>query len=117
MGWCAAAPRASYPTALRSPLYRERDAGEDRSVWFVSCFYVHRSARHQGITRALLQGVVDVAAASGAVAVEGLPRADGDRVGALDAYLRPSKWAASGPLGQPAGRRNSVWLPRAIPAA
>jgi GNAT superfamily N-acetyltransferase len=87
VGWCAAAPRRSYPVALRSPLYRERDRAEDGAVWFVSCFYVHRSARHQGITPLLLEGAVDVALSWGAVAVEGLPRVDGDRVGALEAYV------------------------------
>jgi GNAT superfamily N-acetyltransferase len=97
VGWCAAAPRASYPGALRSPLYRGREPSEDGSVWFVSCFYVHRSARHQGITRRLLEGVVDLAASSGAVAVEGLPRADGDRVGAVEAYVGAEPvFAASG---------------------
>jgi GNAT superfamily N-acetyltransferase len=87
VGWCAAAPRRHYPTVLRSPLHRERNTAEDGDVWFVSCFYVHRSARHRGLTSRLLDGVVEIAASSGALAVEGLPRADGDRVGALDAYV------------------------------
>jgi GNAT superfamily N-acetyltransferase len=97
VGWCAAAPRANYPVALRSPLYRERDPDEDASVWFASCFYVHRSARHQGLTRDLVEGAVGVAAAAGATAIEGLPRANGDRVGALDVYVgAESVFAATG---------------------
>ena len=97
VGWCAAAPRADYPVLLRSPLYRERNADDDASVWFASCFYVHRSARHQGVTRRLLEAAVSVAAAAGATAMEGLPRADGDRVAAVDRYVgSESVFAASG---------------------
>jgi GNAT superfamily N-acetyltransferase len=108
VGWCAAAPRASYPVVLRSPLYRDRDPAEDGSVWFASCFYVHRSARHQGVTRRLLDRVLDLAASSGAVAVEGLPRADGDRVGPVDAYVGAERvFAAAGfaVVRRPSARR------------
>lgn len=116
VGWCAAAPRASYPVLLRSPLHRDRDVAEDGSVWFVSCFYVHRSARHQGVTRRLLGGVLDVAASAGAVAVEGLPRADGDRVGAPEAYVGAEcVFAAAGfaVVRRPSARR--VLMRRSLP--
>jgi len=96
VAWCAAAPRAAYPTVRRSPLMTRRDPGEDASVWFVSCFYVHRSVRHRGVTRRLLDGVVELARASGANAVEGLPRAAGDRADTVSAYVGAESVFAAG---------------------
>jgi GNAT superfamily N-acetyltransferase len=77
VGWCAAGPRVRYGTVMRSPLWKERDVGEDESVWLVPCFYVHREARHTGLTVALLDRAVALAREYGAAAIEGMPRADG----------------------------------------
>jgi GNAT superfamily N-acetyltransferase len=65
----------------------DRVRDEDGTVWFVSCFYVHRSARHRGTSRRLLEGVVELARTCGANAVEGLPRAAGDRTDPVSAYV------------------------------
>jgi GNAT superfamily N-acetyltransferase len=69
-GWVAVAPRASYPRLATSKITRS-DAGPD--TWSVTCFFVHRRARRQGIAATLLGAAVDFAAARGAVAVEGHP--------------------------------------------
>jgi GNAT superfamily N-acetyltransferase len=87
VGWCAAGPRARYGKVLRSPLYRERDPGDDESVWIVPCFYVHRSARRTGLTRDLLNEAVALAAAHGARAVEGFPLTSDKRYASADAYV------------------------------
>jgi GNAT superfamily N-acetyltransferase len=87
VGWCAAGPRARYQRVLRSPLWRDRDVSEDDDAWLVPCFYVRRSARGTGVTRALLLAAVDVASRYGAPAIEGMPRTAGAPVDATSAYV------------------------------
>lgn len=75
IGWCAVGPRSRYPRAIgpRS-LLRERDRSEDDAVWLVSCFFVRVGYRRVGVTGALLDAAVDLAAEHGASAVEGFPQ-------------------------------------------
>lgn len=70
VGWIAVAPRSEYPRLERSTkLYPVDDA----PAWAISCFYVHRAHRRQGITEALVDAAVDHAAAQGAEQVEAYP--------------------------------------------
>ena len=72
VGWCAIAPRESYPRILRSPVLRPID---DRpACWAVVCFYVVRDERRGGVAAALLEAAVAFAAEHGAEAVEGYPK-------------------------------------------
>ncbi len=87
VGWCAAGPRSRYAKAARSPLYRDRDPAEDRDIWLVPCFFVHRSARRSGIMSHLLAGAVRLAQAHGARAVEGFPLASNRRHPSGEAYV------------------------------
>lgn len=70
VGWCAIAPREAYPVLARSRVLSPVD---DRPVWSVSCFFVARGFRRQGLARRLLEGAVSLAAAHGARLVEGYP--------------------------------------------
>ena len=70
VGWCAVAPRASYPRLARSRAMR---APDDRPVWSVVCLFVAREHRRQGVSVALLRGAAAFAAAQGAEVVEGYP--------------------------------------------
>jgi GNAT superfamily N-acetyltransferase len=91
-GWVAVAPRSAYPRLATSKI-TQSDAGPD--TWSVTCFFVHRRARRQGLAAALLSAAVDFAAERGAAAVEGHPvdtagarRAAGDIFhGTLDMFL------------------------------
>lgn len=92
VGWVAVAPRSEYRRLERSTkLYPVDDA----PVWAISCFYVHRAHRRQGITQALVAAATDYAAAAGAEQVEAYPidirgarRASGDLfTGTLDTFL------------------------------
>jgi GNAT superfamily N-acetyltransferase len=70
VGWVAVAPRSQYSRLERSTkLYPVDDA----PVWAISCFYIHRAHRRQGITEALCAAAVDYAAAQGAEQVEAYP--------------------------------------------
>ena len=86
VGWCAAGPRARYPTVIRSRLMADRQPSEDGSVWFVPCFFVRVGFRRAGTTARLLQAAVEHARRHGAAAVEGFPLA-GDGPHKTDRYL------------------------------
>jgi len=70
VGWCALAPRESYPTLEQSRILKRVD---DRPVWSVVCFFVRRSYRRQGVTAALLQAAVAYAREQGGSTIEGYP--------------------------------------------
>jgi GNAT superfamily N-acetyltransferase len=70
VGWCAIAPRADYPTLERSRVLKRVD---DELVWSITCFFVARSARRQGVTGALIEAAVAFAAEHGARIVEAYP--------------------------------------------
>jgi len=70
IGWCAIAPRESYPSLDRSNVLRRVD---DQPVWSVTCFYIARGYRKQGVTRQLLEAAVKFAKKYGAKIIEGYP--------------------------------------------
>lgn len=78
VGWCQVTPRADVPV-LDGP-WRLRRV-DDVAVWAVTCFYVRKGHRRQGVTTALVEGAVEHARAAGAPAVEAYP---------LDAAMSPS---------------------------
>ncbi len=70
VGWCAIAPREQYPRLGRSRILKPVD---DQPVWSVTCFFIARGFRHQGLSTELLEAAVDFARARGARIVEGYP--------------------------------------------
>lgn len=76
VGWCAIAPREAYPTLERSRTLTRVDA---TPVWSVTCFFIAKHARRQGLSRALLEAAVEYAAANGARVIEGYPVDPGKR--------------------------------------
>ena len=69
-GWCAVEPRDRYPLLARSRILAPID---DQPVWSVTCFYVDKSARRQGLSTALLRAVIDHVSEHGGKIVEGYP--------------------------------------------
>ena len=70
VGWCAVAPRQQYPKLNHSRILRPVD---DQPVWSVTCFFIARGFRRQGLSTELLKAAVDFARARGAKIVEGYP--------------------------------------------
>ncbi len=70
IGWCAIAPREAYPTLNASQILQPID---DRPVWSVTCFYIARNYRKQGVTGQLLEAAIQFAKKRGAQIVEGYP--------------------------------------------
>jgi GNAT superfamily N-acetyltransferase len=75
VGWCAVAPRETYPRILRSRVVGPVD--DQPACWAVVCFYVERGERRAGVAAVLLDAAVERAAAGGAEAVEGYPKDTG----------------------------------------
>lgn len=70
VGWCAVAPRSQYVALERSRVLKPVD---EQPVWSISCLFVRKQYRRQGIATQLLRAAVDFAASKGAIIVEGYP--------------------------------------------
>ncbi len=71
VAWCSVAPRESYAALERYRALPRVDNAD--AVWAVTCFFVDRRFRRQGLTCALLKAAVDYAHAQNAAIVEGYP--------------------------------------------
>jgi GNAT superfamily N-acetyltransferase len=73
VGWCSLAPRSHY-SHLRQTTWKGRTEDKnDDGIWAVTCFVTRAGFRHQGVSRALAAGTVDLARDRGARAVEAYP--------------------------------------------
>ncbi len=70
VGWCAVAPRERYVRLARS---RTLKAIDQQPVWSITCFFVARRHRRQGITGQLLDAVVPFVRDRGGRIVEAYP--------------------------------------------
>ncbi len=78
VGWCQLTPRDALPWLDRTWRLKRVD---EVPVWSLSCFYVRKGYRKQGVTSALIAAALDAAKRAGAPALEAYP---------LDANLTPS---------------------------
>jgi GNAT superfamily N-acetyltransferase len=73
VGWCSIAPRSDY-SYLRQPTWKGRNEDkDDATIWAVTCFVTRAGFRHQGVSRALVDGTIELARDRGARAVEAYP--------------------------------------------
>jgi len=70
IGWCAVAPRDRFTRLARSRVVAPVD---DKSVWSVPCFFIHRDYRGQGISVALLNAAAEHVRKKHGTIVEGYP--------------------------------------------
>jgi GNAT superfamily N-acetyltransferase len=92
VGWVAVAPRADYVRLGQSKILVPLD---DKPVWSITCFFIHRTARRQGLMEKLIGAAVDFARQEGATIVEAYPKpvagkeSSGDLfIGALSTFER-----------------------------
>jgi GNAT superfamily N-acetyltransferase len=86
VGWCAVAPRETYPRVLNSRVIGAAD--DAPACWAVVCFYVVRGERRGGVAAALLEAAVAFAADHGAAVVEGYPKdTEGARKAASELFV------------------------------
>jgi GNAT superfamily N-acetyltransferase len=70
VGWCAVEPRDHYPALNRSRILK---AVDDTAVWSITCFFVDKTYRRQGVTGELLRAAVAYVQEQGGQVVEGYP--------------------------------------------
>ncbi len=70
IGWCAVAPREEYVGLERSRILKPVD---EKPVWSVSCLFIKKAYRRQGVSGKLLCAAVEFAASQGARIIEGYP--------------------------------------------
>lgn len=70
VAWCAVAPRQSYPVLARSRTLKPFD---EKPVWSVTCFFVPRDFRGQGLSVHLLEAAKRFVREQGGQVIEGYP--------------------------------------------
>jgi GNAT superfamily N-acetyltransferase len=70
VGWCAVAPRGSFPALNRSRILKKVD---DIPVWSIVCFFVDRTYRDQGVSVRLLKAAIEYGRRQGGEVLEGYP--------------------------------------------
>ena len=70
VGWCQLTPRSALPWLHQARFFEPVD---DERVWAISCFYVRRGYRRQGVMSALVAAAVKEARKAHAPAVEAYP--------------------------------------------
>ena len=70
VGWISIEPREAFSRLSRSRILAPID---DKPVWSVVCFFVHKEYRQRGLSVALLEGAVEYAREQGARLIEGYP--------------------------------------------
>ncbi len=70
VGWCQLAPRDALPWLDRAQLLKRVD---DAPVWSLSCFYVRKGYRKQGVTSALIVAALKAAKRANAPGLEAYP--------------------------------------------
>jgi GNAT superfamily N-acetyltransferase len=87
IGWAACGPRSRYlgQNPSRHPLLGERPRTEDETAWLLPCLFVRVGQRGQGVSHALVEGVVSLARQHHAIALEAWPSSRDSR--GSDAFL------------------------------
>ena len=68
--WCSLAPRQAYP-ALDSSIHLKKV--DEKPVWSIVCFYIHRRYRRHGLSLGLIQAAIGYARQQGAQILEAYP--------------------------------------------
>jgi GNAT superfamily N-acetyltransferase len=76
VGWCAIAPREKYRRLASSRILQPIDR---IPVWSITCLYIGKNHRRQGLTRHLIEAACIFAGCFGASAIEAYPRASPDK--------------------------------------
>ncbi len=70
VGWCSVAPRDQHARLTRS---RTLGTPADERVWSLTCLFIRRDFRRQGVAKALVGTAIEAAATHGAQLIEAFP--------------------------------------------
>ncbi len=68
--WCSVGPRAEFPGLANSRILKPVD---ELPVWSLSCLFVHKNYRRQGLSEKMIAAAADFARTHGAPALEAYP--------------------------------------------
>ena len=84
VGWCAVAPRDELESLNRSRILKRLD---DVPVWSITCFFIAKSHRNQGMMEHLIRAAVGHVKAKGGKVVEAYPHTTvTDRLAAVSVF-------------------------------
>jgi GNAT superfamily N-acetyltransferase len=84
VGWVAIAPRADYVRLAEARVLAPID---DQPVWSITCFFIHRTARRQGLMEKLIGAAMDFARDEGATLIEAYPKPATRKMASTDLYV------------------------------
>lgn len=70
IAWCAFAPREDFIKLENSRVHKRID---DKPVWSIPCFFIAKKYRRQGVSVAMLKGIIRYAGANGIKVIEAYP--------------------------------------------
>jgi GNAT superfamily N-acetyltransferase len=70
IAWCSVAPREDYPALERSRIMKKID---EIPVWSISCFFIDKAYRKQGVSTWLIQAAIDYVKRRGGNTLEAYP--------------------------------------------
>ncbi len=70
IGWCAFAPRKDFLKLSKSRVHKPID---DKEVWSITCTFIDKKFRRQGVSVAMLKGVISYAKEQGIKIIEAYP--------------------------------------------
>ena len=70
VAWCALAPRKDFTKLSRSRVHKPID---DKPVWSIPCFFIHKDFRRQGISVEMLKAVIRYVQKGGIEILEAYP--------------------------------------------
>lgn len=80
VGWIAIRPRESYSRLVNSKILQPVD---DKPVWSIVCFFIHKDYRKKGISVQLINSAYEFAASRGGTIVEAYPTDTKNKTSAL----------------------------------
>lgn len=85
VGWCSIAPRTEFRERINhSHVFKPID---DKPVWSILCFYVHKDFRKHGVAGQLLKGAIAFARDHGAKTLEAFPKDFDGKASDADIYM------------------------------
>ncbi len=69
-GWCSVAPREHFKSLERSRVLKRID---NKPVWSLVCFFIHRKYRGQGLGEKLIRGAIEFVRSEGGRIIEAYP--------------------------------------------
>lgn len=82
-GWVALAPREQYKRLATS---KHLGPVDDQPVWVISCFYIFRDYRHQGVMEKLIRAAEEYARSKGVKMLEAFPVDAPEKISPVSLY-------------------------------